>query len=81
MVMLSELLRFRVANASGENSRLSDLVINQLDTDYPLVTHLVYRFPNQQGEQVLPWKTVKRMDRAARQIQVENYERAEATDT
>ncbi len=81
MVMLSELLRFRVTDTSGENYRLSDFVINQLDTDYPLVTHLIYRSPTQRGEQVLPWGTVKGIDRAARQIQVESYEHSEATDS
>jgi CBS domain-containing protein len=81
MVMLSELLRFRVTDASGENYKLSDLVINQLHTDYPLVTHLVYRPANGRGERVLPWETVKEMDRATHQMKVENYNHSRATDT
>ena len=81
MMMLSELLHFRVTNARGENSRLSDLAISQLDTDYPLVTHIIYRAPNQQAERALPWKAVKGIDRAARQIKVENHGQATAADT
>jgi magnesium transporter len=81
MVMLSEILQFRVTNANRESYKLSDLVINQLDTDYPIVTHLIYHLPNQRGEQVLPWKAVKGIDLSAREIQVENYKQAKATDT
>jgi magnesium transporter len=80
MVMLSELLHFRVADARGENTKLVDLVIRQLDTDYPLITHLIYR-QNHQDEGVLPWSAVKTMELANRQITVENYEQTQAVDT
>jgi magnesium transporter len=81
MVMLSELLHFQVTGASGENSKLADLTISQLDTDYPLVTHLIYHRPHhEQGERVLPWKQVKGIDWAARQIRVENQGQAKAID-
>lgn len=80
MVMLSELLHFRVTDASGDSTKLIDLTIGQLDTDYPLVTHLLYR-QNQRGEYVLPWKMVKEIDRAHRQILVEGYGEAKDVDT
>lgn len=80
MVMLSELLHFRVADALGENTKLVDLVIRQLDTDYPLITHLLYR-QNHHVEQALPWSTVQAIDLANREIRVENYRQAQAVDT
>lgn len=81
MVMLSDLLRYRVTDAKGEHTRLVDLTILQLDTDYPPVTHLIHRLPNHKSELVLPWKAVKGIDRAARQITVENFEQAKDIDT
>ena len=80
MVMLSELLHFRVTGASGRSTKLIDLTIGQLDTDYPLVTHLLYR-QDQRDEYALPWKMVKGIDRDRRQILVENYEQAKTLDT
>src|SRR5688500_12335598 len=81
MVMLSELLRYQVSGAKGEHSKLIDLVISQLDSDYPLVTHIIDRLPNQRDERLLPWKAVKGIDHAARQINVEHHGQAKATDT
>jgi magnesium transporter len=80
MVMISELLRFRVTDAQGENTKLVDLVIRQLDTDYPPITHLIYR-QNHNTERVLPWKTVKAIDQANRQINIENYKQTQGVDT
>jgi magnesium transporter len=80
MVMLSELLHFRVTDAQGENTKLVDLVIRQLDTDYPLITHLIYR-QNHNTERVLPWNMVKAIDQANRQINIENFKQAQAVDT
>ncbi|HJR82099.1 MAG TPA: CBS domain-containing protein [Anaerolineales bacterium] len=81
MVMLSELLQFRVTDAHGDSTKLTDLTVSQLDTDYPLVTHIISHSPNQRGERVLQWKMVKGMDQATRQIQVEDHGQAEDTDT
>jgi CBS domain-containing protein len=80
MVMLSELLRFRVTDANGESTKLIDLTIGQLDTDYPLVTHLLFH-QKQRGEYALPWKRVKQINRTYRQIMVESYEQAKEVDT
>src|SRR5919106_4066071 len=76
MVMLSELLHFRVSDAQGENTKLADLAIRQLDTDYPFVTHLIYRH-NHEGERALPWSTVKAIDQRNRQIKVQGYEQTQ----
>ena len=78
MVMLSELLRFRIVSPKN-TTRLTDLVMSKLDTDYPGVTHLIY-YQNQH-EAVLPWKNVKTIDRAHRQIWVEHDEEAQGADS
>ena len=80
MVMLSELLHFRVAGTRGESAKLTDLVVGQLDTDYPLVTHLIDR-QNLRDERVLPWKAVTEIDQANRQIRVESYKQTPDVDT
>jgi CBS domain-containing protein len=80
MVMLSELLRFRVTDAEGASVRLIDLTIGKLETEYPPVTHLIYR-PPQAEERALPWKAVKEIDRSHRRIMVESYEEAKPLDT
>ena len=81
MVMLSELLRFRLVTAEGDPLNLIDLTIDQLDTDYPPVAHLIYRPPNQREEHVLPWTSVKGIDPEARQVKVENPKQAKAVAT
>lgn len=72
MVMLSELLYYRVTNDKGESSKLTDLIINQLDTDYPLVTYLLYRPAGRREECALPWNRVKAIDRVTREIKVQD---------
>ena len=81
MVMLSELLRFRVIDAQGESAKLADLTIGKLDTDYPLVTHLLYHRLNHHTERVLPWNVVKEVDLANRQIKVATHEQAKEIDS
>ena len=80
MVMLSELLRFRVTDDRGETKSLADLAISQLDTDYPLISHLIYR-SNHRTESVLPWDAVKVMDSRSREIKVESHSQRQAVDT
>lgn len=80
MVMLSELLHFRVVDAHGETTALTDLVIGQLDADYPFVTHLIFR-PKHDSQAVLPWDTVKAIDLANRQIRVTNYDQRKDLDS
>ena len=80
MIMLSELLQFRVADTQGMTATIADLVISQLDTDYPLVTHLIYR-QRQHAEGALPWSKVNAVDRSHRQINIENYKQTQDVDT
>jgi CBS domain-containing protein len=80
MLMLSELMRFRVIDANGDTTKLTDLALGKLNTDYPLVTHLLYR-QNQEVERVLPWSAVKGIDKAKRLIGVESYRGAKELDT
>ncbi|MFN6964392.1 MAG: magnesium transporter MgtE N-terminal domain-containing protein [Pyrinomonadaceae bacterium] len=42
MVMLTELLRFEVRDASGARAAVSDLSIALLDDDHPPVTHVIF---------------------------------------
>jgi magnesium transporter len=81
MVMFSELLQYRITNTNGEITKLTDLVISQLDTDHPEVTHLIYRSSQPRTERILPWESVKEIDRIARQIKITDYEQAEEIDT
>jgi CBS domain-containing protein len=80
MAMLSEFLHFQIADAQRNSSALVDLVIRQLDVDYPPVTHLIYR-SKRNSEAVLPWKVVKRIDWKNRQIKIENFDLAKNPDT
>jgi magnesium transporter len=80
MVMLSELLRFHLTDEQGENAKLIDLAISQLDTDYPLVTRLIYH-QKPRRESVLHWNAVKEIDVTNRRIKVKNYEQREDIKT
>ena len=80
-MMISELIHFRVTDARGESAKLVDVVLGKLDTDYPLVTHLIYSAPNRQGEHVLPWKAITGMDKARHQIHIEDHAQAKEVDT
>jgi CBS domain-containing protein len=66
-VSFTELLRFQVLDKHGVNARLVDLIIHELDTDYPLVSHLVIH-PDPRTELVIPWSSVQRIDRDAHRI-------------
>jgi CBS domain-containing protein len=80
MVMLSELLRFHLTDEQGENAKLIDLAIGQLDTDYPLVTHLIYQ-QKPRNESVLRWNAVKEIDTIHQRIKVKNHKEAEDINT
>lgn len=81
MVMLSELLRYQVTDAEGDSAKLTDLAIDQLDTDYPPATHLIVRSVNEREERVLSWKKVKEMDSDTRQIRVKDLGQAKDLDS
>lgn len=79
MAMLSELLHFRVLDRDGESGRLADLAISQLDTDYPPVTHLLYRL-NHRSAGFFAWDAVQEIDHAGRQIKVKDFDQARPVD-
>jgi CBS domain-containing protein len=80
MAMLSDLLRFRVADAHGRTARLADLAISLLDSDYPLVTHLVHRL-NHHAVGVLPWDAVETIDHSKRLIKVKDFDQTQELDS
>jgi magnesium transporter len=60
MVMLTQLLRYEVADRSGRRARLADLCIDLLEDDYPPVTHLLF---THEGKLCLEeWKNVLDVD-------------------
>ena len=61
LAMLSKLWYFRLLDDRGRRHALADIAVALLESDYPVVTDLLYR--NSQGEQMmLPWHAVKGID-------------------
>jgi CBS domain-containing protein len=73
MVMLSQLLRFHIADAQGRRAQLIDVAINVLDRDYPAVDQLLYRDQGHSAR-VVPWNAVTAFDREAREARVDDLE-------
>lgn len=68
-IALSDLTRFRVVDTQGTNSRLADLIIDELDVDYPVVSHVVVS--HQDGtETILPWSSIKAIDVVAHRMEL-----------
>lgn len=76
MVMLTELLRFRVSDQKGRSARVSDLAIALLDDDYPPVTALC--FSSGKGEKELAWSDVISIELGSEQIRVTDLDKADA---
>ena len=69
--MLSKLWRFELVDNQERRSRLEDLSIALLESDYPPITHLFFR--NARREQMmLPWEAVKGFDWRHKRINVED---------
>ena len=61
MAMLSKLWYFRLLDVGGGRHALADIAVALLKSDYPAVTHFLYR--NSDGQQrMLPWHAVKGID-------------------
>lgn len=74
MVMLSDLLRYKLVDERGASARLSDLSYPATAEDYPAVTEILF----ENGElRSMPWASVKKLDIGARTITVESLERSE----
>lgn len=77
MAMLSKLWYFRLFDVSGGRYALADIAVALLKSDYPAVTHFLYR--NSEGQQMmLPWQAVKGIDWRHAQINVSSFESAQS---
>lgn len=69
MILLSNLLRFRVVDESNRSARLDDLAIAHLEGDYPPVTRLLFRVSKKESK-ALPWEAVRSIEWSRREIRV-----------
>src|SRR6476620_3724282 len=77
MAMLSKLWYFRLLDVGGGRHVLVDVAVALLKSDYPVVTHFLYR--NSEGQQMmLPWHAVKGIDWRQAQINVSSFESAQS---
>ena len=77
MAMLSKLRYFRLLDDAGGRHALADIAVALLESDYPAVTHFLYR--NSEGEpMMLPWHAVKGIDWRYAQINVSNFDAAQS---
>ena len=76
MVMLSQLLRFRIVDEHGAQAKLSDLSVALLDADHPPVTCLY--FVNAQRQKCsIRWEKVRSIDWGEGIIKVDDLEAAD----
>jgi hypothetical protein len=79
MVMLTEFLRFHVADEKGRTASISDISIALLDDDYPPVIGIYIETndkPNRIG-----WNEIKSIDPALRQLRVNDLDQAALTES
>ncbi len=82
MVMLSQLLRFKITDEHGAQAKLSDLSVALLDADHPPVTCLY--FVNAQRQKCsIPWEKVRAVDWREGVVKVDDLgaARVESTDS
>jgi CBS domain-containing protein len=75
MPLLSTFLQFRVCDESRRRYDLDDIAIALLESDYPTVTHFVYRNSERQ-HMMLPWHGVAGIDWPHSRICVKNFDAA-----
>ncbi|HEY9503065.1 MAG TPA: hypothetical protein VIR01_15625, partial [Pyrinomonadaceae bacterium] len=76
MPLLSTFLQFRVCDDSRRRYDLDDIAIALLESDYPTVTHFVYRNSERQ-HMMLPWHAVTGIDWPHGRIHVKNFDAAQ----
>jgi magnesium transporter len=77
MAMLSKLWYFRLLDDGGGRHALADIAVALLRSDYPAVTHFLYR--NFEGQQMmLPWHAVEGIDWRHAQINVSSFDSAQS---
>lgn len=69
MVMFSQLRRFDLTDDQGRRSRLVDLGVGLLESDYPPVTRLFF-LNETNKKRSLGWDQVRNIDLKARRISV-----------
>jgi CBS domain-containing protein len=74
MVMLSDFLRFRLADRHHHTARLSDVVVDLAAGDYPCVRRLVIHYGGPRKVVTLPWSNVETIDWRRRRIAVTDLE-------
>lgn len=80
MVPLSNLLRFDVVDERRGRARLRDLGTSLLTSDYPPVTHLLFR-NDAKDLVILPWDAVRAIHEAAKTIEVADMKAAQPVAT
>ena len=80
MVMLSDFLRFRLADRQNRRGRLSDLAVDLAAGDYPCVAQLVVRFGGPRRLVTLSWSDVESIDWRRRAVVVGDLEAAAPTE-
>jgi magnesium transporter len=76
MPLLSTFLQFRVCDDGEGRYDLDDIAIALLESDYPTVTHFVYRNSERQ-HMMLPWHAVMSIDWPHSRIHVKNFAAAQ----
>jgi len=77
MAMLSKLWHFRLLDDGGGRHALADIAVALLQSDYPAVTHFLYRNSEDQ-QMMLPWHAVKGIDWRHGQINVSSFDSAQS---
>ena len=76
MVMLSQLLRFKLEDENGVQAPLSDLSVDLFEGEHPPVTGLYFNHSSRQKHS-LPWPKVKSIDWSTRTIRVADLKAAQ----
>lgn len=78
MVMLTQMLRYEVADRKGRRARVADFCIALLDDDYPPVTHVLFRHDGKLCKK--EWETVASVEREKGLIEIDELDNAEEHD-
>jgi magnesium transporter len=78
MVMLTQLMRFDVADGQGRRARVADLCIALLEDDYPPVTHVLFHHEGKVRQE--DWDKVSKVDWKKGRIDIEDLDAATEHD-
>ena len=78
MVMLTQLMRFDVADGQGRRARVADLCIALLEDDYPPVTHVLFHYEGKLRQE--DWDKVSKVDWRKGRIDIEDLDAATEHD-